>query len=55
MHEGLSSLCKFYGGKYLMGTVLSLWTSSYTVTSPLKLVNPWVFTNSQLRVQTVDW
>ena len=34
-----------------MGTVLSLWTSSDTVTNRQKSVNPLVFTNFQLGVQ----
>ena len=36
------------------GDCLLLWTSSSIVTNLLKLVNPWVFTSSQPRVQIVD-
>ena len=33
-------ICKYYGGNFLMGTVLSLWMNSYTIISPQKLVSP---------------
>ena len=41
------------GGKCLEGTVLLPWTSSSTVTSPQKFINPLAFINSQPGVEIV--
>ena len=50
---GAQVACKYCVRKFLMGTILSLWTSSYIVTNPRKLVNPQPSTSFLLQVQTI--
>ena len=55
MHEGSLCLCKCHGEKFLRETILLLWTSFFTIISPLRLVSLRAFISFQQGVPIVGW
>ena len=55
MHGGSLCLCKYCREKLLRETIFLLWTSFFTIISPLRLVSPHTFISFQQGVPTIGW